>query len=28
MAAGLTDHCWEVRELLTCIVPPTAVNTN
>lgn len=28
MAAGLTDHCWEVRELLTFIVSPTAVNTN
>lgn len=28
MAAGLTDHCWGVRELLTCIVPPTAVNNN
>jgi len=22
MAAGITDHCWTVRELLSCPVPP------
>jgi hypothetical protein len=22
MAAGITDHCWSVRELLSCHVPP------
>jgi hypothetical protein len=22
LAAGLTDHCWSVRELLSCHVPP------
>ena len=22
MAAGITDHCWTVRELLSCRVPP------
>jgi hypothetical protein len=27
MAAGLTDHPWKVRDLLTCIVPPKAINT-
>ena len=24
-AAGLTDHCWSVRELLSCKVPPPPV---
>jgi hypothetical protein len=26
MAAGLTDRPWSVRELLTSVVPPTAIN--
>jgi hypothetical protein len=26
MAAGLTDHVWSVRELLTSVVPPNAIN--
>lgn len=28
MAAGLTDHVWSVRELLTSVVPPNAINSN
>lgn len=27
MAAGLTDHIWTVKELLTTIVPPSISNT-
>lgn len=26
MAAGLTHHCWSVHQLLTAVVPPTAIN--
>lgn len=28
MAAGLTDHIWNLRELLTAVVPPKAINAN
>lgn len=28
MAAGLTDHLWTVRELLTTLVLPLAINTH
>ena len=27
MAAGLTDHIWTVKELLTTVVIPTTINT-
>ena len=27
MAAGLTDHIWTIKELLTTVVIPTAINT-
>ena len=27
MAAGLTDHVWTIKELLTTVVIPTAINT-
>jgi hypothetical protein len=27
MAAGLTDHIWTVKELLTTVVAPTVINT-
>ena len=27
MAAGLTDHLWTIRELLTTIVAPHSINT-
>jgi hypothetical protein len=27
MAAGLTDHIWTIKELLTTVVIPTALNT-
>jgi hypothetical protein len=27
MAAGLTDHCWTPRELLTTILIPQPMNT-
>ena len=26
MAAGLTDHIWTIKELLTTVVIPTAIN--
>jgi hypothetical protein len=27
MAAGLTDHVWSVKELLSTVVPPQVINT-
>jgi hypothetical protein len=27
MAAGLTDHVWTVRELLTSVLVPSSINT-
>jgi len=27
MAAGLTDHIWTIKELLTTVVIPTLINT-
>jgi hypothetical protein len=27
MAAGLTDHVWSVKELLSTVVPPQVMNT-
>ena len=27
MAAGLTDHIWTMKDLLTMVVIPTAINT-
>jgi hypothetical protein len=28
MAAGLTDHCWDVKHLLSMVVRPNAINCN
>jgi hypothetical protein len=27
MAAGLTDHVWIVKELLSTVIPPQVINT-
>lgn len=27
MAAGLTDHIWSIKELLTTVVAPDTINT-
>ncbi len=27
LAAGLTDHVWTVKELLTCVLVPLSINT-